>query len=195
MSMSSWDSNAVTGTKRRIVALVSVMLFASAALAKDAAIDVSKSNIVATFTQSGVPVDSPFTKFSGRIVYDAAKPEASSASIDVDMRSLDIGDEAYNEEVRKPSWFDSAKYPTGTFRSTAIKSLGPNKFEATGKLTIKGRVLTINVPVTVATVGGAAAFDGSFTMSRKAFVIGDPAWGDYVEDKVVVKFRLVQGVK
>lgn len=193
MSMSS--SNAAMGAKGRVVALVSVLMFALTALAKDAAIDVSKSKIVATFTQSGVPVDSPFTKFSGRIVYDAAKPEASSASIDVDMRTLDIGDEAYNEEVRKPSWFDSAKYPTGTFRSTAIKSLGPNKFEATGKLTIKGRVLTITVPVTVATVGGAAAFDGTFTMSRKSFVIGDPAWEDYVDDKVVVKFRLVQGAK
>jgi polyisoprenoid-binding protein YceI len=193
MSMSSWDSNAVTGTKRRIVALVSVMLFASAALAKDAVIDVSKSNIVATFTQSGVPVDSPFTKFSGRIVYDAASRKPAPPP--------SMWCAAWTSAMR-PTTKKCASRAGSTARSIhrhlpfhGHQVAGPEQVQATGKLTIKGRVLTINVPVTVATVGGAAAFDGSFTMSRKAFVIGDPAWGDYVEDKVVVKFRLVQGAK
>lgn len=171
------------------------LIFTLTALAKDAGVDTAKSHIAATFTQSGVPVDAPFSKFSGRVVYDPANAAASSASIDVNMASLDIGDEAYNEEVRKPSWFDSARYPTGSFRSSSIAPNGANKFNATGKLTIKGRAVTLTVPVTVVSVGGATAFDGAFSLSRKAFAIGDPAWEDYVDDKVTVKFRLVQAQK
>lgn len=176
-------------------ASAAALIFTLTALAKDAGVDAAKSHIAATFTQSGVPVDAPFTKFSGRIVYDPANAAASSATIDVNMASLDIGDDAYNEEVRKPSWFDSARYPTGSFRSSSITPNGANKFNATGKLTIKGRPVTLTVPVTVVNAGGATAFDGVFSISRKAFAIGDPAWEGYVDDKVTVKFRLVQAQK
>ncbi len=151
----------------------------------------TKSTVVATFRQAGVAVDSPFTRFSGTISYDPRKVGASSARIEVDTASLDIGDPAYNAEVAKKSWFDSATYPKGEFRSTAIRPLAPDRFEATGTLTIKGKTQTIAVPVTVATTAAGSVFDGSFTISRRAFGIGDPSWDSVLEDQVMVKFHLV----
>ena len=153
----------------------------------------SKSTLSATFKQAGVAVESPFTAFKGVIDYQANNVSASTAMIEVDMASLDIGDEAYNAELRKKPWFNSTTFPKGVFKSTAIKASAPGKFNATGTLTIKGRVLTISVPVTVRTTAMGNTFDGSFVISRKAFGIGDPIWEEALDDKVMVKFHLVGG--
>jgi polyisoprenoid-binding protein YceI len=162
-----------------------------ATLAADSNIDATKSTLIATFKQEGVPVDAPFRKFSGRIVYDAGNVAAASAALDVETGSLDIGDEMYSAEVRKPAWFDTAKYPTATFRSTGIKPVSAGRFDATGTLTIKGKAVTLTIPITAAT----NAFDGALVISRKAFGIGDPAWNGVLEDKVSVKFHLVSSGK
>jgi polyisoprenoid-binding protein YceI len=153
----------------------------------------SKSTLSATFKQAGVAVESPFTAFTGAINYDPKNVAASTALIEVDMASLDIGDEGYNAEVRKKSWFNSTAFPKGVFKSTAIKAVSPGRFDATGTLTIKGRVLTIVVPVTVRTTAAGNVFYGNFVMSRKSFGIGDPIWDDALDDKVTVKFHLVGG--
>jgi polyisoprenoid-binding protein YceI len=139
----------------------------------------------------GAAVDTPFTRYTGTINYDPANVAASSAVIELETASLDFGDPAYNAEVAKKSWFDSATYPKAVFRSTAIKSLGANKLEATGTLTIKGRAQVIAVPVTVGTAPAGSTFDGSFTISRKVFGIGDAAWDGVLEDQVVVKFHFM----
>lgn len=151
----------------------------------------TKSTVVATFKQEGVAVDSPFTRFTGTISYDPQNVAAARAVLAVETASLDIGDPAYNAEVAKKSWFDSATYPRGEFRSTTIKPLAVNRFEATGTLTIKGRTQTISVPVSVGTSAAGTVFDGSFTISRKAFGIGDSTWDGVLDDQVVVKFHLL----
>jgi polyisoprenoid-binding protein YceI len=151
------------------------------------------STVTATIRQAGVEVESPFTKFSGRIVYDAANVAAASAMVEVETGSFDFGDEAYNAEVRKKSWFDSAAFPKARFQSASIKAGAPGSFVATGQLTLKGRVQTVSVPVKVTTTGGRNVFDGSFAISRKAFGIGDPVWEETVDDKVTLKFHLVGG--
>jgi polyisoprenoid-binding protein YceI len=72
----------------------------AATAAGDASIDGTKSTIVATFRQENVPVDAPFRKFSGHILYDPAAPAAAKALLDVDTGSFDLGSEDYNTEVR-----------------------------------------------------------------------------------------------
>jgi polyisoprenoid-binding protein YceI len=109
------------------------------------------------------------------------------------MGSYDIGDPLYSAELAKKSWFDTAAHPRGTFRSTAIKPVSATRFDATGTLTLKGKSQTITIPVTVATGAAGTAFNGSFTISRKAFGIGDPVWEKVVEDAITIKFRLEGG--
>ena len=174
---------------------VAVVTALGAGTAPDAAgLDSAKSTVVATFKQENVPVEAPFRKFSGHIAYQASDAAAASASVDVETGSLDIGDPAYNAEVRKPAWFDSAHFPLATFRSTAVKVLSATRFEATGTLTIKGKALSVTVPITVTAGAGSAGatFDGTLPVSRKAFTIGDPVWNDVIDDAVSVRFHLVQ---
>lgn len=161
------------------------------AIAATGDIDPAKSTLTATFKQEGVAVDAPFKKFSGHIVYDAKNVAASSAMIDVQTASFDMGSDDYNNEVRGKEWFDSATYPDAVFKSSAIKADGANKFTASGTLTIKGKSVNLSVPVNVQTANGISTFDGSIAISRAAFGIGDPSWKDVIEDKVTVRFHLV----
>ena len=166
------------------------------ALSADTSIVAAQSTLIATFRQENVPVDAPFKSFTGTIVYDITQPMSARAALDVDMTSLDIGDETYNAEVRKPAWFDSAHFPQATFRSTAIQpgimgqTASAGKFTVIGTLTLKGRSLTVTVPIRVARAGKTNSYDGNFELSRKAFGIGDPTWKDVLDDKVRVRFHL-----
>lgn len=178
-------------TGKIVTGICTMIVLASGALlaAEQMVAPAPGNRVVATFKQMGAAVDTPFTRFSGSINYDPANVGASSAVIEVETASLDFGDPAYSAEVAKKAWFDSATYPKGVFRSTAIKALGPNKLEATGTLSIKGRQQTITVPVTVGAASAGNSFDGSFTISRKAFGIGDATWDGLLEDEVTVKFH------
>jgi polyisoprenoid-binding protein YceI len=179
--------------RRPAAVLVAAVFSVLAARAADAPnLNVARSSIVATFRQSGVAVDSPFTKFTGRVVYEPANVAAASAVVEVDTASLDIGGEDYNAEIRKKQWFDVATYPRATFRSTAIKATGPGSFIATGTLTVKGKVQTIAVPITAKATPDGTAFEGRFTISRKTFGLGDPLWEEVLEDGVGVHFTLVK---
>ena len=53
--------------------------------------------------------------------------------------------------------------------------------------------MAVTVPITYQHVGASDNFDGSFDVSRKAFGIGDPSWDDVLDDKVRVRFHLVNG--
>ena len=169
------------------------LLAASTAVlaAASAPIDAGKSKLTATFTQMAVGVDGSFKTFKGTVSYDAANAAASSAELVVDTASFDIGDEDYNAEVRKKEWFDAKAHPTATFKSTAIKPLGPDRFEATGTLTLKGKAQTVKAPVSVKADGKGHRFEGELPISRSAFGLGDPEWNEVLEDKVTVKFVIV----
>jgi polyisoprenoid-binding protein YceI len=163
-----------------------------ATAAGDPTIDASKSNIIATFRQENVPVDAPRKKFNGRIDYNAAQPNAAKAALEVDTGSLDMGSADYDAEVRKKAWMDSGTYPKASFISTSVKPGASGHFDATGTLTLKGKTQTLTVPVTVGNAGAAMVFDGAFEISRAYFSIGDKEWNDVVDDKVKVRFHLVE---
>ncbi len=155
----------------------------------------NKINI--TFTQMGVPVEASFNKFSVAVHYDAAKPAAASAQFTIDIHSFDLGSPEYNQEVLKPVWFDAAKYPVATFNSTSMKVLSPNQFEATGKLTIKGKTQEVRVPVQVKTNGTTQTFEGLLKIQRTAFAIGTGEWQDtsLVADEVSIRVHAVNKIK
>jgi polyisoprenoid-binding protein YceI len=154
--------------------------------------DVPHSSVIAVFKQMNVPVESRFKAFTAQIDYDAARPDASKARVDIDTASLDLGDPEYNREVAKKEWFNSAKFPKASFVSTAIKAAGPGKLAVTGKLTIKGKTADVSFPIAVKPEGGKQVFEGQLPIRRLAFDIGEGEWKDtsMVADEVVLKFRV-----
>ena len=175
--------------KIALVSLLGITLAASAAALKT---DPAKSTVSATFKQMNVPIDAKFKQFTAAIDYDAAKPDAAKASVEINIASFDLGDPEYNKEVTKKEWFNAAQFPKASFVSTAIKSAGAGKLNVTGKLTIKGKTADVSFPLTVKTEGGKQIFEGALPIKRLAYNIGEGEWKDtsMVADDVIIKFHV-----
>ena len=67
-----------------------------------------------------------------------------------------------------------------------------NRYEVTGKMTIKGRTKDVTAPFTFKPEGPGGTFDGAFTLKRLDYAIGEGAWADTdtVANEVQVKFRI-----
>ena len=165
---------------------------AAAAAPATAKLVPAQSDIAFTFRQMGVPVDGHFKKFDAQVAFDPKNPAAGKVSLSIELGSATLGDAATDAELVKPEWFNVKKIPTATFQSTAIMALGGGKFEATGKLTIKGQVKDVVVPVALAQAGGTTTATGAFAIKRLDFNIGEGEWKDtsMVANDVQVKFKL-----
>ncbi|MFM2398410.1 MAG: hypothetical protein RL341_567 [Pseudomonadota bacterium] len=173
------------------VAIVALCSTALPAFAQQKLIP-AQSEIVFISKQMGVPVDGKFTKFDVQSTFDPKKPEASKVNFTVDLTSVATGAKETEAELKKPGWFDSLKLPNATFTSSAVKALGGGKFEIAGKLSIKSLVRDVVVPVTVTQKDGMTRAEGTFTLKRLDFKIGDGEWNDtsLVANDVQVKVKL-----
>jgi polyisoprenoid-binding protein YceI len=152
----------------------------------------AQSEIAFVSKQMGVPVEGVFKKFDAQISLDPKKPEAGNVAFTVDTGSASLGIPQTDAELPKPEWFNTPKFPQATFQSGAIKGLGGGRFEVTGKLTIKGHVRDVVVPVSVVQSAGTSVASGAFTINRLEFRIGEGDWGDtsIVANDVQVRFKL-----
>lgn len=157
----------------------------------------AQSRIAFAYQQMGVRMDGQFRRFAAQIAFDPAKPAAARASLDVELASVDTGSAEADDEVAGKPWFNTKAFPTARFVSTGVKALGGNRYEIAGKLTIKGQTRDLVVPVTFTARGNTAAFDGSFTIRRGDFAIGEGSWAkfDVVANNVEVKFHLAASGK
>ncbi|MES3022605.1 MAG: YceI family protein [Pseudomonadota bacterium] len=179
----------------RSTAALTLLTLALAAHAAPLKTDPAKSSVSAVFKQMGVSVESKFKKFDAQIDYDAAKPDASKAMVEIDTASLDLGDPDMNREVAKKDWFNAAQFPKARFVSSTIKPAGAGKLAVSGKLTIKGKTAEVAFPLTLRSEGGKQVFEGALPIKRLGFNIGDGEWKDtsVVADDVVIKFRVTAG--
>lgn len=180
--------------KKAATALALGALLLAPALAQ---VDAAKSSVIAVSKQMGVPVEGKFRRFSAQVRFDPAKPADGRASIEIDIASFDLGDADFNRETTKKEWFDAAKHPKATFVTTAIKPAGAGKFEAAGKLAIKGITRDVVAPVSFKAEGGQQVFEGVLPIKRLTFNIGEGEWKDTstVADDVQIRFRIVTAKK
>lgn len=160
--------------------------------ANHTAMKLDESRVSFISRQMGVPVEGGFKRFTAQVAFDPTKPATARAAIDIDLASVDAGSKEANEEVMGRHWFDVRQFPTARFESTTLKPLGGNRWEARGKLTMKGRVKEIVAPFTFTEAAGKGVFSGGFVFKRLEFGIGSGPWGDpdTVADEVQIKFQL-----
>jgi polyisoprenoid-binding protein YceI len=177
--------------------LAAVLLSAAAlpALAqpKPAQLQTTGSEIAFTTKQMGVPVEGKFSKFSAQIALDPKKPETGTVAFTIDTGSARFGSAELDAEVPKATWLNVPKFPQASFQSSAIKAAGPGKFEVSGKLSIKGSVQNVVVPVQVTQAGASSTASGTFVIKRLAFKVGEAEWADtsMLADDIQIRFKLV----
>jgi polyisoprenoid-binding protein YceI len=175
-----------------LFASATAIAFCAGAHAAPLKTDAANSKVSAVFKQMNVPVDAGFKKFTAQIDYDAAKPEAAKASVEIDTASLDLGDPDMNREVAAKNWFNAAQYPKATFVSSSIKPAGAGKLAVSGKLTIKGKSADVSFPLTLKSEAGKQVFEGSLPIKRLTFNVGEGEWKDtaIVADDVIINFHI-----
>lgn len=124
--------------------------FATSAIAAPVtyAIDSSHSFPNFSYQHHGLSTQlSKFNKTTGTVVLDKA---AKTASVDVviDTTSIDTGFEVFNGHIQDEDFFDTAKYPTATFKSTKVTFDGDQPATIDGDLTIKGITKPVTLKVT-----------------------------------------------
>lgn len=153
----------------------------------------TESTVTFAYKQMGVPMEGKFGKFTAQLVFDPARLNTAQARLDIALASLDTGVAEADQEAAGKLWFNTAAFPAASFVSTGIKALGGNRYAASGKLTIKGRTLDIVTPVTFQANGAKGAFDGTFSIRRLDYKIGEGEWADVsaVANEVQIRFHLV----
>jgi polyisoprenoid-binding protein YceI len=176
-------------TRHCLAALL--LLIAGAARAQT--VDLSRSQISFGFKQENVPGEGRFRKFSAQIAFDAAKPEATRANIEVDVTSVDLGDANWNNDIQSASWFNTAQFPKSTFViSAGAKALSGGRFEAPGKFTLKGVTRDVTASFTARPDAGGTLLEGSVPVRRNDYKMGEGPWSDVsvVADEVAVRFKV-----
>jgi len=170
-----------------------LMYFGAAVAVEYRQVQANESAVMFGYTQMGVAMEGKFNRFTSQLAFDPARLDKAQASIDIDIASIDTGVDEANEEVVGKQWFDARTYPTASFVSSGMKSLGGNRYEASGKLSIKGRTRDVVVPVTFTDVGARGRFDGVLNIKRLDYAIGEGAWSDVgtVANEIQIKFHFV----
>jgi polyisoprenoid-binding protein YceI len=174
---------------------------ALAALTGDYTIDPAHSSIGFTVRHAMVTnVRGSFTGHEGTLHLDGADPSHSTASIEVQIESVDTGIADRDGHLRSADFFDAEKFPLMTFRSTHAEQLGGDQYRITGDLTIKDVTkplaidLEFNGTATDPYGNERAGFEGSATILRSDWGL---TWntaletgGVMVSDKVKLTFDI-----
>jgi len=101
------------------------------------------------------------TKVRGRFAdYDATitiadDPAASSVDVTIQVASVTTGDEGRDGHLTSPDFFDTANFPTLTFKSTKVTPVGSDTWKVDGDLTVKD----VTKPVVLDVEFGGVATD------------------------------------
>ena len=95
-------------------------------------------------------VKGQFQKVKGTVELDEKDPTKSTVEVSVETASIDTREAKRDGHLKSPDFFDAAKFPAITFKSTKIQKAGKGKLRVTGDLTMHGvskpLVLTVEGP-------------------------------------------------
>jgi len=145
-------------------------------------------------------VDGAFTNFDVKVTSSKADFTDAQIEMTADVNSVNTDNEGRDKHIKGADYFDAAKYPTMTFKSTGIKKGKGNNYTVTGNLTLHG----ITKPVTFTAVfkGTAenpmskktvAGFKIGGVIDRTAFKVGEASAMLGSDVTLMSNLELIQG--
>ncbi|MFI2761585.1 YceI family protein [Streptomyces echinatus] len=86
-----------------------------------------------------------FDDFTGTLSLNGADPAASTATLDIQMESIDTGNADRDGHLKSADFFKTDEFPTMTFRSTKAEALGGDDYRITGDLSLLGVTKQISI--------------------------------------------------
>ena len=127
----------------------------------------------------------------GTLVFDQQDPAKSSVDVTLPLSKLDTHVPALDKHLKEADFFDAAKYPVVTFKSTSVASLGDNHYKVTSNLTVHGVSKPVTLDATLNKVGPhpmtkaqAIGFDATATLKRSDF--GVSTYVPMVSDEIKI---------
>jgi polyisoprenoid-binding protein YceI len=152
-------------------------------------IDVAHSAVEFTIRFMGLTnVRGRFDDYAGTIMYHEKDPVRSSVSVIIKTTSINTGNGARDKDLRGEAFFDVAKYPNITFRSTRLEKSGDG-FIAFGAFSMHGVDRDLAIPLTrmhekVYDAWGniRIGYTGHLMLNRKDFgITGSNFWNQAVD--------------
>jgi polyisoprenoid-binding protein YceI len=147
-------------------------------------IDPSHSNLGFSIAHFFSKVPGHFNTYEGRVIFDEKDLAGGSVELKIDATSIDTNEPDRDNHLKSPDFFDVAKYPDLTFKSTSVKALGPKKAQVQGTLTMHGvsKPVTLDVDFLGAGPGlrggRLAGFEARTKINRQDFGV---AWNKVIE--------------
>ena len=164
------------------------------AMAKPVAYQIDPTHTATVFSWNHFGFSTPSANFSdiqGVINVDNAKPANSYVNVTIPLSSLNTNVKALDEHLQGADFFDAAKYPKITFKSTKVQAVGANKYKITGDLTIKNVTKPVVLDAVLnkqgehpMTKAQSIGFNATTSFDRSAFGVG--AYVPNVGDKITV---------
>ena len=121
----------------------------------------------------------------------ALSGDAPSFDVSIAIDSVDSSNERLDSHLKSPDFFNAVEFPTMSFKSISVKSVGDNKYEVTGEITMHGvtKPLTVNMEKTGhvdGRRGEMVGFETEFELNRSEFGMNYGVESGSLGDKVKV---------
>ena len=139
-----------------------------------------------------------FGDLDAKLDYDPKSPAASTLEVSINLNGLVTNDPKMDENLKSSDYFDVAKFPVATFKSTKIEVTGADKGKITGDLTLHGVTKPVVLDATLnrggihpVTQDYILGFDATGSLSRSEFGIKTlvPFVGDQVKLTISCEFN------
>lgn len=173
---------------------LAVALASSVTLAAPVDYKIDPTHTATVFSWNHFGFSTPSANFSdiqGVIKVDNAKPANSSVNVTIPLSSVNTNVPALDKEFQEEAWFNAAKYPNITFKSTKVETKDKKHFKITGDLTVKGVTKPVVLDAVLNKQGEhpmakvpAIGFNATTSFNRSDFGLG--SYVPNVGDKITV---------
>lgn len=123
---------------KKLIVSLALLLGLSNVHATDYVLDKEHSQVAFKIRHFVAKTAGRFNDYDLKLSYDPQKIEKASVEATIQTKSVNTNNDKRDEHLRGADFFNVEKFPTMTYKSTAIKRVAPNKLQAEGTLTLLG---------------------------------------------------------
>ena len=96
-----------------------------------------------------------FDKVNGSLSYNMKTPNKTQMNFVIDTDSINTAWAPRDKHLKTDDFFNVAKYPTMTFKSTKVVFINPQQAKVTGDFTLLGKTKPLTLDVTLKKIGNS----------------------------------------